>query len=162
MKRERKDKDFIHKPSFPGGAQGMKTFVREHLRYPEAARVAGIGGVVTVRISIAQNGAVTDTKVISGLGHGCDEEAVRVARLMRFDVPPNRGLRLIFHQTVNIHFILQHAPAGLVANTDEIPTEQPAVVYTVSVRTKPDAKKDAATPKDVQKPGIYTYTIPLG
>lgn len=162
MKRERKDKDFIHKPSFPGGAQGMKIFVREHLKYPEAARAAGIGGVVTIRISIDQSGAVTDTKIIAGLGYGCDEEAARVARLMRFDVPPNRGLRLIFHQTINIHFMLQPAPAGPVTNTDEPSPEQPAVIYTVTGSSAPEIKKGTTTTKDIIRPGAYNYTIPLG
>ena len=162
MKRERKDKDFIHKPSFPGGAQGMKTFVREHLVYPEAARTAGIGGVVTLRISIDQSGAVTDTKVIAGLGHGCDEEASRVARLMRFDVPPNRGLRLLFHQTINIHFMLHPGTAIMAVPTDEKPLVQPAVVYTVTSGSGIGTKKEVTMPRQAEKPGTYTYTIPLG
>lgn len=162
MKRERKDKDFIHKPSFPGGAQAMKLFVREHLKYPEAALAAGIGGVVTLRISIDQRGLVTDTKVITSLGHGCDEEATRVAKMMRFDVPPNRGLRLIFHQTINIHFVLQQNSVVPTSSSDERPTEHASVVYTLTDGNKAAPKKKIDAPLAEKKSGSYTYTIPLG
>jgi protein TonB len=30
---------------------------------------------------VEKNGTLTDLKVIKGIGHGCDEEAVRVLRL---------------------------------------------------------------------------------
>ena len=45
--------------------------------------------------------------VISGLGHGCDEEALRLAKLLRFEVPKSgRKVRVVFHKDLHIHFRL--------------------------------------------------------
>jgi|APTNR8051073442_1049403.scaffolds.fasta_scaffold112658_1 TonB family protein len=151
MKKERQDKDFIHKPSFPGGAKGMKAFVSAHLQYPEEAQRAGIGGTVRLRIAIDHKGKVTEARVIMGLGFGCDEEAVRVALLMRFNVPPHRKLKVLFHHVINIHFLRGPAPEEKPAMLQ--PPEPAGISYTIT---------PAAPEKTEGKPaagGGYTITI---
>ncbi|MBT1689110.1 energy transducer TonB [Dawidia soli] len=57
-------------------------------RYPAAARQAGIKGTVVVSAVITREGKMVDEKIVSGLGHGLDEEALRVARLIPDDWLP--------------------------------------------------------------------------
>jgi len=52
--------------------------------YSDDARAAGIEGRVRVQITIDASGAVVDTKLVSGLGHGLDEAALAAAKRMSF------------------------------------------------------------------------------
>ncbi len=48
--------------------------------YPKEAAKNGISGKVLVRIKITENGEITEEKVVSGIGNGCDEEALRCTK----------------------------------------------------------------------------------
>ena len=52
--------------------------------YPDAARAAGLSGVVTLEIEISETGAVTDAMVTGSAGQGFDEAALAAARKLRF------------------------------------------------------------------------------
>ena len=104
MKKEKKDKNFIKKPVYPGGSKALKKFVNENLKYPEEAAKHGIEGTVSLRYTINHLGKVIDTHVISGLGHGCDEEAERVIKLLKFQVDKVRGMRVTFKKNIHVHF----------------------------------------------------------
>jgi protein TonB len=69
-------------PTFPGGEDALFKHIRKSLRYPTAAKDAGIEGTVIVRFVIASDGSITDISVIRGIGGGCDEASVDVIRSM--------------------------------------------------------------------------------
>ncbi|MBI9036707.1 MAG: energy transducer TonB [Bacteroidales bacterium] len=69
-------------PSFPGGEAARKRFLGENLKYPQMAKESGIQGKVYVTFVVEPNGSVTGIKIIRGIGGGCDEEAIRVTKLM--------------------------------------------------------------------------------
>ena len=109
MKKERKPEQFIHHPGYPGGTDAIREFIRNNLRYPEAAMKNKIEGTVVVAYEIDYQGDVIDTKIKSGIGYGCDEEAMRVVKLLKFGVAKHHKLRVTFHKTINIHFRLPQA-----------------------------------------------------
>ena len=82
----------------------MRNFIREHLKYPPQALEQGIEGTVSLKYTIDHNGVVIDTHVIASLGYGCDEEAIRLARLLKFEVPRTRGVKVQFHKNLHVHF----------------------------------------------------------
>lgn len=115
MKKEKKPEQFIQHPGYPGGTEALREFIKQNLRYPEEALKNKIEGTVAVAYEIDQNGNVIDTKIKSGIGHGCNEEAMRVTRLLKFGVAKQHGLRVTFHKTINIHFrlpISKKKPSG--------------------------------------------------
>lgn len=69
-------------PEFPGGTRAMYQFIQTNLRMPRRAKKAGISGRVFVSFMIKETGEVSDVTVLKKLGFGCDEEAVRIVRLM--------------------------------------------------------------------------------
>ena len=69
-------------PTYLGGEEAMYKYISENLRYPEQAKADGIAGRVFVSFVIEKDGSVTDVEVKRGIGHGCDEEAVRVVKSM--------------------------------------------------------------------------------
>jgi protein TonB len=110
MRKKSKDKDFIKQPVYKGGMKAMQKFIEDNLRYPEEALKNRIEGSVGVNYSINHLGIVSEVKIISGIGHGCDEEAARLVSLLRFDVKKTRGLKVLFHRTLHIHFHLNEQP----------------------------------------------------
>ena len=97
---------YVSRPVYPGGVAAMKKFVAANLKYPPAAIKAKAEGTVVVRYGLNYTGKVTDVKVKKGIGHGCDEEAMRVVKLMKFTVPQSSKKKVRIHQDVSIHFKL--------------------------------------------------------
>lgn len=67
-------------PEFPGKEEALMKYIGENIKYPQAARDAGIEGRVFVGFVIEPDGSVTNVKLIRGIGGGCDEEAMRVIK----------------------------------------------------------------------------------
>ncbi|MFK7810147.1 MAG: energy transducer TonB [Saprospiraceae bacterium] len=106
MSKERKAKHFLKKPQYKGGTAAIKQFIADNIKYPKSALSAKLEGNVQLRYDINHKGIVTGAKVISGIGHGCDEEAIRLVKLLKFEIGKNRGVRAVFHKTIRIHFRL--------------------------------------------------------
>ena len=69
----------------------MDAWLTKNLHYPAAAVKDGIEGKVIVRMLINEDGSVGDCTVVRGIGHGCDEEAVRVLKMMPPWKPGKQG-----------------------------------------------------------------------
>jgi len=93
---------------YPGGEKARMEFLSKNIRYPTMARESGIQGRVHVTFVVEKDGSVTDVVVTRGIGGGCDEEAVRVVRLMPKWIPGkqrNKPVRVQFN--LPIKFTLQ-------------------------------------------------------
>jgi protein TonB len=69
-------------PEFPGGEAALYAFLQGNMTYPRFANEAGISGKVYITFVVEKNGKITDVKVLRGIGGGCDEEALRVIKMM--------------------------------------------------------------------------------
>ncbi|MFP4470559.1 MAG: energy transducer TonB [Bacteroidales bacterium] len=69
-------------PEFPGGYPALLEFLSRQIKYPEMAKAANVQGTVHVSFIVMPDGSVSNIEVIRGIGGGCDEEAVRVVKLM--------------------------------------------------------------------------------
>ncbi|TAF32114.1 MAG: energy transducer TonB [Cytophagales bacterium] len=67
---------------YPGGQKGYKKFLNKNLKYPKAASDAGVEGKVFLQFTVEKSGNIGDVKVVKSLGYGCDEEAIRVVKMM--------------------------------------------------------------------------------
>ncbi len=94
-------------PQFPGGDAARIKFLRENIEYPTMARDAGIEGTVYVSFVVEPNGAITNVRVLRGIGGGCDEEALRVVRNMpNWEPGRQRGRPVRVRFTLPIRFTL--------------------------------------------------------
>lgn len=66
---------------------GTVADLARQVRYPDAARAAGIAGQVRVQLAVQPDGTVGEAFIVDGLGHGLDEEVLRVVRAARFTNP---------------------------------------------------------------------------
>lgn len=71
--------------------KGSLAELQKKLKYPKKAEQAGIEGRVVVQFIINEKGEVEDPKVIRGIGGGANEEAVRVAKMAKFEPGKQRG-----------------------------------------------------------------------
>lgn len=138
----RKPESFIKKVQYPGGDKAMDKFISENLRYPEEALKNKIEGTVSVEIDIDVFGKVIATRLLHSIGYGCDEEAVRLVSALQFEKKKYRGMRVIHHRTLHIHFRL---------HTASPPVQQLTYQY------KESEKKSEHKPAS----GGYSYTIKI-
>jgi len=90
-------------PEFPGGDEARVRFLQENLKYPQAAKEAGIEGRVYLTFVVEKDGRVTDVKVLRGIGGGCDEEAIRVVQAMpkwKAGMQRNRPVRVQYNMPI--------------------------------------------------------------
>lgn len=104
MKKGSKDKNFIKKPTYDGGWKALQLFIKKELVYPRLALEKKTEGTVVLKYTINYKGEVIDVKVMKGLGDGCDEEAIRLVKLLKFKVAKTRNIKIQFHKSIQIHF----------------------------------------------------------
>jgi protein TonB len=90
-------------PNFQGDYIG---FLRKNMVYPQKALDANVQGKVHLEFVVEKDGSITDLKVIKPLGHGCDEEAMRVIKMTngKWTVPKNNGIAVRFKKYLAVVF----------------------------------------------------------
>ncbi|MCX6150674.1 MAG: energy transducer TonB [Ignavibacteriales bacterium] len=78
-------------PVYPGGIDALLKFISANIKYPEIARRAGVEGKVIVQFVVDQQGKITHSQILKGLGAGCDEEALRVVKELKNFQPGKQG-----------------------------------------------------------------------
>jgi protein TonB len=143
--RHGKKRHFLNLPHYPGGSEAFRKFIAENLRYPQRALDSGIEGSVLVEYEISDNGIVMSPRILKGIGYGCDEEALRLIGLLRFEKVKNRGMRLKMTTKTTIRF--------------RLPRTQ------ISYTTTPGRKETEQKPVSVKPAGpeiTYSYTVTFG
>lgn len=143
-KKSKKDKNFIKMPQYPGGNEALRKFIDSQLKYPDPALERMIEGQVHVTYTVTNEGRVDDIVVVSGIGHGCDEEAIRLISLLKYSPAANHGMKVRSSMRTRINFRLPQAPA-------------PVLNY--SVAPKQEKQKPAEKPAGGN---LYGYTITFG
>jgi len=137
---------FLHQPEYPGGPKSLTNFLYQNLRYPESELETGVEGTVLVEYDIDNKGKVTESRVLQGLSPAFDEEAMRVVKLLKFDVPTNRGVRVIFHRKATLQFKKPVPP----------PAPTMTMQYTLVEPPKPEQPAPATPAQET-----YSYTVYL-
>jgi len=151
MKKERKEDSFIKQPFYKGGDKALKNFIQEHLKYPALSQVNKVEGDVHIRYEINHKGEVTDTKIIGGLDELCNEEAIRVVKMLKFIVPKTpRHLKVTFHKNIRIHFHIH-----------EMKSQHTKPLQAHALTTNQDVQIRYTMVKNQTKPVVGTENTPL-
>lgn len=65
--------------------------IQKKIVYPEIAKRAGVEGRVYILAFVDENGNVTKTEILKGIGAGCDEAAEKAVRDTKFKPGKQRG-----------------------------------------------------------------------
>jgi TonB family protein len=94
-------------PQFPGGMKELSKFFQDNLQYPKEAETHKTQGKVLVSFWVLENGKIDSVSVMKGIGYGCDEEAIRVVKMMPGWTPGTQGGRPVkIRYTLLINFSL--------------------------------------------------------
>lgn len=69
-------------PQFPGGAAEFMKWLTKNLKYPEVAQQRKIKGRVVAQFVVNTDGTVSDLELTEHLEASCDQEVLRVLRMM--------------------------------------------------------------------------------
>ncbi len=108
---EEVDTIFVVAEKNPEPINGYKSFYEQlakNLKYPHQARRMGTEGKVFVAFILNRNGEPSDLKIIRGIGSGCDEEAMRVLALTKWQPGKQRGKPVKVKMAMPISFMLTH------------------------------------------------------
>jgi TonB family protein len=95
-------------PEYPGGTIALFEFLGNNLKYPERAKEQKIEGKVYVQFTVDSDGNVVDVSILRGIGGGCDEEAMRVVKLMHNWIPGEQdGKKVNVQYNLSINFTLE-------------------------------------------------------
>ena len=87
-------------PEIEGGIKAVQKIIK----YPLKAKALGVQGVVYVQFVVNEKGEVLDPKLIKKLGAGCDEEALRVLKKIKFKPGYVKGKPVKSRFTLPIRF----------------------------------------------------------
>jgi protein TonB len=95
-------------PSYPGGDEARIKFISDNVVYPVIARESNTQGTVYVTFVVEPDGSITEVKVLRGIGSGCDEEALRVVKMMpKWNAGKQSGKSVRVQFNLPIKFTLQ-------------------------------------------------------
>lgn len=94
-------------PQFPGGPDALAAFLKHNLRFPELAKENEISGKVIAQFVVYKTGEIRDIKIMRGLDASCNEEAVRILKLMpRWTPGQQQDKPVSVYYTIPIFFLL--------------------------------------------------------
>lgn len=70
----------VGRPVPDGGYKNYFQYLNSAAKLPLEAQRLAISGKVVIEFKVNVDGSLIDFRVAEGLGHGCDEEAIRVIR----------------------------------------------------------------------------------
>ncbi len=100
--------DMVEKmPSFPGGSEALKEYLKKNTRYPNPD--ACIQGRVVVVFVVDEKGNLSDVKVARSVEPSLDAEAVRVVKSMpRWNPGIEKGKAVKVRYTLPVTFRLEN------------------------------------------------------
>lgn len=94
-------------PEYKNGDEGLLNFIDRNLKYPEAAKTDSVQGTVYASFRVDTNGKTFHHRIIRGVRADLDSEAIRVARLIKFEKPAmQRGKPVVIGYCLPIRFSL--------------------------------------------------------
>ena len=95
-------------PSYPGGEDSLNVFIQKYLQYPKTAKKSKIAGAVVLSFDVDSIGQTKNIKVYKSVGGGCDEEAIRILKLIPHWNPGTKeGKPVTMPYYMNVEFKLE-------------------------------------------------------
>jgi len=76
-------------PEYPGGFEQLFKFIHDNTNFPDTD--ADVQGTVLVQFMVSETGNISKIHILRGIGCGCDEEAIRVVKMMPKWIPARRN-----------------------------------------------------------------------
>lgn len=139
---KKRNKKFLKVPHLGDEKGLLKKIIRENLKYPDEALKNRVEGDVIITYKVNSMGEVFDCKVMKSIGAGCDEEAIRLIKLLNYQEVNNRGVKVTTNNRVKIPFRLpkekkinfSYSQENKVKKEAEKPEKQTSYNYTITIK----------------------------
>lgn len=109
IEKQEPAKPFLAVQQMPEFNGDINNYLSSNLLYPASARETNIEGKVIIQFIVNEDGAITDARILKGIGGGCDEEALRVVKNMpKWKAGKQNGRTVKVFFTLPIRFMLQN------------------------------------------------------
>lgn len=85
---------------------GVMKYLKKNLRYPDRAVENKTSGTVYLSFVVEKDGSVNDIKVLKAVGDGCEEEAIRVVKKMKWNPGKAKGHPVRVQFTLPVKFVI--------------------------------------------------------
>ncbi|NTW26121.1 MAG: TonB family protein [Lentimicrobium sp.] len=99
-------------PIFTNNLISLAGYVAANLKYPEAAVKQNLSGVVKVGFIVETHGKISNVKIINSLGAGCNEEALRIVRMIKWMPGTVNRMAVRTRMSISINFSLDQNQDG--------------------------------------------------
>lgn len=99
-------------PVFTNPAINLSGYIAANLKYPDAAIKQNLSGTVKLGFVVEPHGKISNLKILSSLGAGCNEEAIRLVRLLKWMPGIKNELAVRTRMSISINFSLESGPEG--------------------------------------------------
>lgn len=143
MSKPRKDEP-LKMPRYRGGESALISFIEAKLKYPQEALDNKIEGSVEASYDVDGLGRISNVRILTSLGYGCDQEVVRLVKLLKFEKAFNKGRNVSAHKKLKVDFKLPVTKS-----------KSQQLNYQLTSKTPKEM------PSDKTKAKSYSYTINL-
>jgi TonB family protein len=77
------DKNYPEQPLY----KKLFEFIKENIKYPETVQADKVEGIVVLQFWVDTTGITTEHRITQSVRQDLDDEVLRVAKLIKFDVP---------------------------------------------------------------------------
>ena len=94
-------------PQYPGGADALKNYLKDNLKYPATAIDNGIEGVVDVAFVVKADGSIGSIKIVRMVDPDLESEAIRLVKGMPAWIPADQnGVPVDAQTQIEVNFVL--------------------------------------------------------
>jgi protein TonB len=79
-------------PSYPKGDNELYTYMYYNLKFTEEAKQKSIEGEVTISFDVKTDSTTTNILILTGLGHGIDDEVKKIITQLKFSPGVQNGM----------------------------------------------------------------------
>lgn len=100
------------RPIFTNDKINLAAFIAANLQYPDAAIKQNLSGVVKVGFIVEPHGRPSNIQILNSLGAGCNEEAIRIVRLIKWMPGTVNHMAVRTRMSISINFSLEPGSNG--------------------------------------------------
>jgi protein TonB len=79
-------------PTYPKGDNELYTYMYYNLKFTEEAKQKSIEGEVTISFDVKTDSTTTNILILTGLGHGIDDEVKKIITQLKFSPGVQNGM----------------------------------------------------------------------
>lgn len=112
-------------PEFPTGEEGLNSFLKNNIRYPQNALNQNLKGKALVQFIVNKDGTIENPEIIQSFDPSLDEEAIRVVKLMPKWLPGYKNGQLVrVRYTLPVAFEVIQQDALVIVPTENLKTKE--------------------------------------